>query len=83
MIIAATLMAVAVTARRIINLEKEGCVLKMIRREMKKEVFKSLGQFFSKEMKLKQRRFIIKAGAGHGIIVMPLQVKAAANYPIL
>jgi len=50
---AATLIAVAVTAKRIIKREKEGCVLKMIRLEMKKEIFKK-GLFFSKETKLLQ-----------------------------
>jgi hypothetical protein len=46
-------MVVATTASLIINLENEGCVLKMIRLEMKKDIFKK-GLFFSKEKKLQQ-----------------------------
>jgi hypothetical protein len=38
---AATLIAVAVTASRIMNLENEGCVLKIMRRETNRDVFKS------------------------------------------
>ena len=53
MIIAATLKAVAVTASLMIKREKDGCVLKMIRLEMKNDSFKK-GLFFSKEMKLRQ-----------------------------
>lgn len=53
MIMAATLNAVAVTASRMIKRENEGCVLKMIRLEMKKDSFNE-GLFFPKEMKLKQ-----------------------------
>jgi len=57
MIIAATLRAVAETASLIMNLEKDGWVLNIIRREIKKGTFKSLEQFFPKEMKMRQRRF--------------------------